>query len=122
MAEVAVKGYRDLMRGFANADKQSKRELRRILAQAGEAVRQDAAGRIAAHPHGGRIATMLKTGVRQRGITVRQSLRKTTGLHPEWGAWQMRHGLVPARAAQMPETMRLLEHAMDQVANRFNHG
>lgn len=121
MAEaLRVKGYREMMVAFQHADKESKRDARKILAGAGEAIRQDAASRIAAHPHGGRSAARLKTNVRQRGIVVRQSLRKTTGLHPEWGAWQMRHGLIPARQEQMPETMRLLELAMDQMADRFN--
>jgi hypothetical protein len=120
MAVLAVKGYREMMVAFAHADASTKRDGRKILAGAGEAIRRDAASRIA--PKGGRSAAGLRTGVRQRGIFVRQGLRKTTGLHPEWGAYQMRHGLIPARQEQMPQTMRALERAMDQIADRFNRG
>jgi len=115
---LAVNGYRSMMIAFQHADRETKRDMRRIIAGAGEDIRQDAASRIA--PKGERSAAGLRTSVRQRGIVVRQSLRKTTGLHPEWGAYQMRHGLIPARHEQMPETMRLLELAMDQMADRFN--
>jgi hypothetical protein len=109
-----------MMIGFHHADRETKRDARRILARAGQAIEQDAAARIA--PKDARSASGYRTSVRQRGIVVRQSLRKTTGLHPEWGAYQMRHGLIPARGAQMPETTRALEHAMDEIANRFNRG
>lgn len=117
---LAVNGYRSLMIGFQHADRETKRDARKILAGAGKAIVQDATARIA--PKDARSAAGYRTSVRQRGIVVRQSLRKTTGLHPEWGAYQMRHGLIPARSAQMPETTRALEHAMDQIADRFNRG
>jgi hypothetical protein len=82
-----------MMIGFHHADRETKRDARRILARAGQAIEQDAAARIA--PKDARSASGYRTSVRQRGIVVRQSLRKTTGLHPEWGAYQMRHGLIP---------------------------
>src|SRR5262245_39503742 len=118
---LAVNGYQELMRGLRQADKETRRDVRKILRGTGEAVRQDAALWIAKNPHGARSAAGLKVGVRQSSVVVRQSLRKTTGLHGEWGAWQMRR-LVTARKVTMPQTERAMEHAMDQIADRFNRG
>ena len=35
--------------------------------------------------------------------------QKTTGNHPEWGAYQMRHALIPARSENIDETDRRME-------------
>jgi hypothetical protein len=55
-----------------------------------------------------RTAEGFRTFVRAGAIVhLEQSLRKTTGLHPEWGALQMTKGLLPAR-----------EEKLDEVADR----
>ena len=66
-------------------------------------------------------AAGFKTRVRQRGVEVEQSLRKTTGLHPEWGAVQMTHGLLPALFRNELEIIAEFDRAMDKVVVAFNH-
>jgi hypothetical protein len=119
-ATLAVNGYRDLLRGLKDADRGTRLAVRATLRHAGDAVRTDAAGRVAGKD--ARTAAGYKVRVRQRGVAVEQALRKTTGLHPEWGAYQMRHALIPALGAQAEETDRRIEQALDAVADRFNLG
>lgn len=119
-ATLRVDGYRDLVRAFADCDRKTKRELRATLRHAGEAVQASAIQRLSPIDH--HSAQGYKVRVRQRGLAVEQSLRKTTGAHPEWGAYQMRHALLPALEANEDETERRMEIAMDVIAARFNHG
>lgn len=117
---LAVKGYAQLMRALRDADRETRLGVRAALRHVGEEVRADASRRAGAHPHAAKTAAGYKTRVRQRGIAVEQSLRKTTGLHPEWGAWQMRHALIPALVASEDNTVAALEHTLDAIAAHFN--
>jgi len=60
-----------------------------------------------------RTAEGFRTYVRGQGSTVQveQSLRKTTGLRPDWGALQMTEALLPAR-----------DEKLDEVADRIEDG
>jgi hypothetical protein len=119
-ATLRVDGYRQLMQALAKSDKASRKAVRDELRQAGEHVRVDAAGRfLSTDP---RTAGGYKTRVRQRGVAVEQSLRRTTGKHPEYGALQMRRALVPALDANEDRTVRELEQAIDRICDRFNGG
>jgi hypothetical protein len=115
-----IKGYRELMRGLKQLTPDSKREIRKAFKHSGEAVQHKALVRF--QPIDARTAAHYKVGVTQRGVRVYQSLRKTTGKHPEYGALQMRRALIPARAEELPETERGVEHALDVVAAEFNRG
>src|SRR5436305_13177204 len=117
---LAVKGYRDLLRALRTADKESRLALRAELRHVGEATQAGAARRVGAKDP--KSAAGYKVRVRQRGVAVEQSLRKTTGVHPEWGAWQMRHALLPSLAADAGEADRRLAAALDLVAARFDRG
>jgi hypothetical protein len=120
---LALEGYRDVMRALHRADKESLVRVRETVRHAGEAVQADARARVLARkPSAQKTAAGYKTRVRQSGIAVEQSLRKRSGLHPEWGAWQMRHALIPALVHNEDKTLALLEHALDQVAAEFNRG
>ncbi len=68
-----------------------------------------------------RSASGFKVRVRQRGVEVEQSLRKTTGMHPEWGKVQMRHGLLPALYGSEAAITAEFDRAMDKVVIAFNH-
>lgn len=70
-------------------------------------------------PYNARTAANYRVVVRQRGVAVDQRLRKTTGLHPEYGALQMRKALLPALAANQELIERELERALDRVADHF---
>lgn len=118
---LVVKGYRELIRSLTTADKETRKVVRVTIRHAGESVQQEARSRlIARRPNDTRTATGYKIRVRQRGLFVEQSLRKTTGLHPEWGAYQMRHALVPALITEAPETKAAVEHAMVEVCAAVN--
>ena len=117
-ATLRVEGYTQLLRALAAADIEQKRELRKTLREIGDVVKRDAIQRftpIDAHSAGG-----YRTRVRQRGVAVEQSLRKTTGAHPEWGSLQMRKALLPALMSREDDTERAMETAMDRVAQHFN--
>src|SRR5262245_58631715 len=117
---LAVHGYRDVIRGLATADKESKRKIRQTFRETGDVVRTDATSRF--EPINARSAAGYRTRVRQRGIVVEQSIRKTTGQHPEWGKLQMREALLPALMSNQDELEQGLERALDVVAAHFNRG
>lgn len=116
-----VEGYQALMKALAACDRKTKRDLRAILRATGGAVQRDAAGKVVSEqPEDQKTAAGYRVVVRQRGVAVEQSLRRTTGLHPEWGGWQMRHGLVPALVENAPDTARRMTEALELLARRFN--
>jgi hypothetical protein len=110
---VVVKGYRELLRASRQLPANSRRELRKAFRDAGELVRSDAASRFS--PIDARSAAGYKVRVRQRGVAVEQSLRKTTGKHPQYGALQMRRALIPALDANEARTEHAIEEALDTV-------
>ena len=117
---LAVEGYQGLMRAFALADREQKREARKAFRRVGEVVRHDAMRRMS--PIDAGSASGYRTRVRPREIAVEQSLRRTTGKRPDYGSLQMRRALLPALLSNAAETERELERALDQVADHFNRG
>lgn len=117
---LAVNGYKDLLRGLKTADRETRLAVRATLRHTGDATRAAAASRLSATDS--RSAAGFKVRVRQRGVAVEQSLKKTTGQHPEFGAYQMRHALLPAAAENEEETNHRMEAALDLVCAHFNHG
>jgi hypothetical protein len=115
---LAVKGYRELMRAFKEADKDERKYVREAFKQVGEIVRKDSATLFSTVDT--RSAAGYRVYVRQRGVAVEQSIRKTTGKHPEFGKLQMRRALVPALVANDGNIEREMEHALDKVCERFN--
>lgn len=117
---LAVKGYKDVIKGLTVADRETRLGTRAIFRQVGDRVKTAATTLFT--PEDARSAAGYRTRVRQRGIAVEQSLRKTSGLHPEFGALQMRKALVPAVEENEDNLNRDLEAALDQVAAKFNRG
>jgi len=117
-ATVAVRGYTDLLRALRDADRNTRLEIRHALRDVGELVRSDAAVRFA--PIDARSAAGYKVRVRQRGVAVEQSLRRTTGKHPQYGALQMRRALVPALHENEAETIMKMNEALEKVARIWN--
>ena len=113
-----VEGYQQLMQALARSDRASRKAVRDELRQAGEHVRVDAANKFSRYDT--KTAAGYKTRVRQRGVEVEQSLRKTTGLRPKFGGLQMRRALLPALEENEDETVRSMELALDRIADRFN--
>ena len=112
-----VIGYREFMRATARADRESKKYIRDAFKEVGESVRADAQRRMTEYDS--RSAAGYRVSVRQRGIVVRQSLRKTTGDRPDYGSLQMRKALLPALMTNGDELNRDLELALARVAQHF---
>jgi hypothetical protein len=112
---VAVHGYKELVKASYLADRALRKQMRDTFRAVGEPVRSEAAVRFSSID--ARSAAGYRVRVRQRGIIVEQSLRKTTGKHPEYGKLQMRRALLPAQAHQEPATLRRIEQAVDHVCD-----
>jgi hypothetical protein len=110
-----VFGAGGILQACYRADRQLRRDMGQALRPVGERVRADAAARIAAKS--ARSAAGYRVRVRQRGVAVEQSLRKTTGKHPQWGGYQMTHALLPARRDNYDETVRALVEATDRICD-----
>lgn len=89
--------------------------MREGLRAGGQIVQEEARRkfvRSVISPNTRRTAEGFRTYVRAGStVTVEQSLRKTTGLHPEWGALQMQNALLPAR-----------EETLDRVGEKIEDG
>jgi hypothetical protein len=118
--EIVVKGYKEFLSACNHADKNVKREVREILRGVGNVVKRDAADRFSAVST--KTAAGYRTVVRQSGVMVDQSLRKTTGLHPEYGARQMRQALLPALRENEERLEREMEQAIDLIGDVFEYG
>ena len=119
VASIEVKGWKELIRASRQVEPNTRREMRRAFREVGELVRSDAAARFS--PIDARSAAGYKVRVRQRGVAVQQSLRKTTGKRPDYGALQMRRALLPALTANEAETEQRIEDALDRVIEIWEH-
>lgn len=120
MAEftVRVSGYREFVRACNRAaDRDIPKGVREAGKRAGEVVRADAERRFAAY--NARSAAGYRVRVRVGGIFVEQSLRKTTGKHPEYGALQMRRALIPAADENQEATVAAYERELDEIEAKF---
>lgn len=116
MAEtVRVRGYKQFQTALKAADKEGKRLIRARLRKVGDLVKVDARSRFA--PVNARTAAGFRTIVRQRGISVEQTKRKTTGQHPEFGALQMRRALIPALEDNRDVALHELNAAAEDIAD-----
>lgn len=113
---VKVKGLRELQRDFRAISKEASKEVRESLREAAEPVRQEAQSLFSGVD--ARSAAGYKVRVRQRGVAVEQSRRRTTGQHPEYGALQMRRALLPALESRENDVVEGIEKALDRLADR----
>lgn len=115
---VKVTGYREFLRACDHAGKETKKAVRSTLRQVGDVVRVDWAAD--EQRFGSFTATGLRTVVRQRGVSVEQTRRKTTGLRPDFGRTQQRLGDQVFDSKQR-EIEHDFEHAIDVIADHFDH-
>lgn len=106
-----------MLRACDRSGAATKREVRQALAASGEIVRADGAQRMAQYDS--KSGAGFRVSVRTTGVSVRQSLRKTTGKRPDFGALQMRRALLPALASKTGAVEHELEHALDRIADTF---
>src|SRR5204862_5457364 len=114
---VRVRGLTETIRACDHAGKEVKRFVRDELREVGNIVRVDATHKFEAYDV--RSAEGYRTVVRQRGVSVEQSLRKVTGKHPEYGAFQMQKALLPALAENEVTVERKMEAAINKVTVLF---
>ena len=115
---VVFHGFNELIKASKEAPKAINSEVRGAFGEVGEIVRADATPRFAKYST--RSAAGFRVVVRQRGVSVEQSLRKTTGLHPDWGKLQMRKGLLPALRHTEPEVEAAFTKAVDRALVVFD--
>lgn len=104
---ILVEGLTELIQALHVVDRGLEKEVREAEREGGQKVQGRATARFMRY--GVKTARGFKTIVRQRGVSVEQSLRKTTGLHPEWGKVQMTKGLLPA----LDDEHLVVEHIME---------
>jgi len=117
---LVLHGYKEFLRACTGAEKGIAREVRTILREAGDVVKQAAVEKFDAYDV--KSAHGFRTVVRARGVSIEQSLRKTTGTRPDFGALQMRKGLLPALAQEETHFEQEMEHALDLIADVFEYG
>ena len=99
--------------------KEIQKDVRVALATAGEEVRRESDALTSQQLRSPRSGHGYRVRVRKNGVFVEQSLRKRTGLRPDWGATQMRRSLVPALEDNKEKTEVFFEKAMEEVAGFF---
>jgi hypothetical protein len=110
---VRLEGARELVRACDHAGKEIKRELRRELREGGRIVATEVERRLA--PYSTRSAAGVGVSVRQRGVSVVQRLRKTTGKRPDWGTFQFKTGFLPGLESKRDEVERHIEGMLDRL-------
>lgn len=116
-ATLRVRDYTKLVRACDAAEKETKQRVRATFRKVGDPVKLGASERLGRYSP--RSAAGFRTVVRVRGVTVEQSLRRTTGQRPKWGTFQMREALIPSLQENEERTVREFENAMDTVCDHF---
>ena len=119
VGEVRVRGYKEFLRACDHAGKDTKKFVRGAYREVGELVRVEATQLF--DPYDTRSAAGYRVRVRQRGVAVEQSLRKTTGKRPDYGALQMTEALLPARQRKEHQVEAAFDTAIDKVADHFEN-
>jgi hypothetical protein len=114
--EIVVEGLGELLAALKTTDAALAHELREGLREGGQKVQGRATARFLRYSQ--RTARGFRTIVRKRGVSVEQSLRKTTGLRPDWGGVQMVDGLIPAAEEELPEVERIVERKVVGLLHR----
>jgi len=115
---IVVRGYRETVRAFNRTEKETRKMMRDTLRPVGEIVREEWSQRFG-QDIDPRSAAGLRTRVRQRGVSVEQSLRKTTGLRPDYGRLQQGYG-DQALEDKRGDVVEKYEDGMDRVVDHFS--
>lgn len=118
---VRIRGYANLQRAIATADKSTKKEVRQSLRDAAEVVRVPWAAEDLDR-FGAKTARGMRTVVRKRGVSVEQSLRKTTvdsRRRPKFGRIQQDIG-DEITAEKGAELQREFDAAGQRIAAKFD--
>lgn len=111
---IKVEGLREWQRDVGKAEKETKEKTREGLQRAAEPVLQD--WRRQLEPIHDVSASKLKIRVRQAGVFILQTARKTTGDRPDFAALQVAQG-ERALDAKADEAERELEESINELAD-----
>lgn len=118
-ATIKVRGLRELQRALKAIDRELAREIDGELRGIAQAVADDAKARFSTID--ARSASGFRPRLRGFGkVVVEQRRKRTTGLHPEYGALQMTRALIPAMWGKRTDVEHALESMIDHLADR--HG
>lgn len=112
---VLVEGLQDLLKALHESEAAIEPAVRGELRLIGEVVRNDAGWKFDKYDE--RSAAGYRVVVRQRGVSVEQTLRKTTGERPDFGSLQMRKALLPALDDHTSEVERRVGDVVQRVNN-----
>ena len=127
--EVYVRGMRELSRAFAYADRDSRRELRAAFREVAEPVARDAESlaiaRIRRMPLSPRWS-LMRVGVTRTAVYVapkQRGVRRRDDPHrrPNLADLMMDRAMEPALEQNQHEIEVAVEHALDRLADHFNH-
>lgn len=124
---ITYEGLRDVARALAVIDRDLLAQLKIGLTKVGDVIEADARRRFVAYkpddPWAAKAAETLETRVRAGGAAEalvivgqrRRSTREQQRRRPNWGGLQMKHALLPARAATIGEAADVLERQVHQL-------
>lgn len=113
---IVVRNEAAVARAFRQVRKDTLKGMRPALRRAAEPVRAEAAARFFRYDP--RSAAGFKIRVRARGVAVEQTLKRTTGLHPEFGALNMTQALLPALEDKGEQVRNEIEKMVDLAGIR----
>jgi hypothetical protein len=116
---IVVRGLGPLIRDFSKLSKEASRDLRERLRKIAVPVAIDA--RFREEPYGAKEARGIRVVVRQRGVEVEQTLRKTaveSKRRVNFGELQMRKVLIPA----LEDNAAAVDRRLDEFLNEFTGG
>ena len=113
-----VTNLRDFLKATSKAEKGSRKLVREQYRTVGDIVKVEGTRRFLKYDAAS--AAGFRTIVRQRGVSVEQSKKRTTGKHWKYGALQMRKALIPALDAKEEEVVGQFERAMDVICDHFD--
>jgi hypothetical protein len=114
----AVKNLRPFLKAALKEEKESRKLVRAEYRHVGDIVKEEGARLFGKYDAGS--AAGFRTVVRQRGVSVEQRKRKTTGTRPDYGALQMRLALLPALDAKEEEVVEAFDRATDAICDHFD--
>lgn len=113
MTTVRVEGLLELQRAFTKIGHEVAPEIRKGLLEAAQPVADSAREKISRFS-GASLGT-IQPKVLARGVYVYQNARKVTGLRGDYGALQMRVGLVPALDENTDAIVEKCELVLDRL-------
>lgn len=115
---IVVKGLRELQRDLKRMSSDLNKEIDKEMREAAKIVSEEARSRLSAYS--ARSAMGIRPRLRGFGRAfAEQSRKKTTGKHPEWGAFQMRRAFLPALAAKQEEVIERVDDMLARLGGDY---